>query len=166
MPSSLHKNPPFKAHHLGSLVRPDYLLQAREAFEKNPANQERLRKAEDKAMKQSVQAHLIIGFNCISDGKYRRHSKNLTHRNAHLDEPLLTGAPVVWVPSPRAWTVLRSSNDRALTCSSITCLTLLLSWEPGHGPVESVLCVNRIRHIDSMYTEQWGCSKTLLPPMR
>ena len=80
MPSNLHRNPPFRAEHLGSLLRPDYLLQARKALEEDPAKQDELRSVEDKAIQAIVQAQLDIGLNSISDGEYRRHSKNFTHR--------------------------------------------------------------------------------------
>ena len=35
--------------------------------------------------------------------------------------------------------------------------------EDGHGPVESVICVSKIKHIGSIYTEQWDYLKSLLP---
>ena len=35
--------------------------------------------------------------------------------------------------------------------------------EDGHGPVESVICVDKIEHAGSTYTEQWDFLKRLLP---
>ena len=80
MPSSLHRNLPFRAEHLGSLLRPEYLLQAREDAEQNPEKQQELKSVEDKAIQAIVRAQLDIGFNSITDGEYRRHSKQMTHR--------------------------------------------------------------------------------------
>ena len=78
MSSKLQRNPPFKAEHLGSLLRPDYLLGAREASEEHSANPGALKLAEDKAIEAIVHAQLEIGFNSISDGEYRRHNKEMT----------------------------------------------------------------------------------------
>ena len=78
MSSNIHKNPPFKAEHLGSLLRPEHLLEARKAAENHSANTGALKAAEDRAIEDIVHAQLDIGFNSISDGEYRRHSKNLT----------------------------------------------------------------------------------------
>ena len=81
MSSNLHQNPPFKAEHLGSLLRPDYLLEARKASEEHPANIGALKPVEDKAIEAIVEAQLDIGFNSISDGEYRRHSKEITDQS-------------------------------------------------------------------------------------
>ena len=35
--------------------------------------------------------------------------------------------------------------------------------ENGHGPVESVICIDKIKHTGSTYTEQWNFLKRLLP---
>ena len=80
MSSSLHRNPPFRAEHIGSLLRPVYLLQAREDAEQDPEKQPELKSAEDEAIEAIVRAQLDIGFNSITDGEYRRHSKLITHR--------------------------------------------------------------------------------------
>lgn len=80
MSFGLHRNPPFRAEHLGSFLRPDYLLQAQEGLEQNPENRQALKSAEDKAIQAIVHAQLDIGFNSITDGEYRRHSKQITHR--------------------------------------------------------------------------------------
>ena len=80
MSFGLHRNPPFRAEHLGSFLRPDYLLQAQEGLGQNPENRQALKSAEDKAIQAIVHAQLDIGFNSITDGEYRRHSKQITHR--------------------------------------------------------------------------------------
>ena len=80
MSSKLHRNPPFRAEHLGSLLRPEYLLQAREAAENDASKQQELKIAEDKAIEGIVRAQLDIGFDVITDGEYRRHSKQRDYR--------------------------------------------------------------------------------------
>ena len=71
----LHRNPPFRAEHLGSLLRPENLLKTRSAVDKGEAKEEELSKIEDGAVKDIVDAQLKLGFHAITDGEYRRHSK-------------------------------------------------------------------------------------------
>ena len=71
----LHRNPPFRAEHLGSLLRPENLLKTRTAVDKGEAKKEELSKIEDGAVKDIVDAQLKLGFRAITDGEYRRHSK-------------------------------------------------------------------------------------------
>lgn len=64
-------HPPFRAEHLGSLLRPDSLLKARIQFEKGEITQEDLTPLEDEAVNKVVQMQLDIGLRPISDGEYR-----------------------------------------------------------------------------------------------
>jgi methionine synthase II (cobalamin-independent) len=73
MSSKLHQKPPFRAEHLGSLLRPKELLKARVALEKKEIDQKALTAAEDSAIKDIVKTQIDIGFHPISDGEYRRH---------------------------------------------------------------------------------------------
>jgi 5-methyltetrahydropteroyltriglutamate--homocysteine methyltransferase len=65
------RNPPFRAEHLGSLLRPKKLLDTRLAFEKKEASLEDLTKLEDEAIKEIVQTQVDTGLHSISDGEYR-----------------------------------------------------------------------------------------------
>jgi len=64
-------HPPFRAEHLGSLLRPDSLLKARIQFEKGEITQEDLTPLEDEAVNKVVQMQLDIDMRPISDGEYR-----------------------------------------------------------------------------------------------
>ena len=75
MTAKLHRNPPFRAEHLGSLLRPDDLLKTRADVENGTASQQKLTSIEDDAVKNIVELQLRLGFHGISDGEYRRHSK-------------------------------------------------------------------------------------------
>ena len=75
MASTLHRNPPFRAEHLGSLLRPDNLLKVREGVDKGTSKEADLKPVEDEAVKDIVDLQLKLGFHAISDGEYRRHSK-------------------------------------------------------------------------------------------
>jgi 5-methyltetrahydropteroyltriglutamate--homocysteine methyltransferase len=64
--------PPFRADHVGSLLRPPALLQAREARERGTISQEELRQVEDKAIRDVVRMQEDIGFKAVTDGEFRR----------------------------------------------------------------------------------------------
>lgn len=74
MATRLQRNPPFRAEHLGSLLRPEKLLKTREALEKGESKQADLTALEDEAVKEIVDLQLKLGFHAVSDGEYRRHS--------------------------------------------------------------------------------------------
>lgn len=74
MSSQLHRNPPFRAEHLGSLLRTEKLLDTRHAWEAGKAQQAHLRSIEDEDIKEIVKTQLDLGFHAITDGEYRRHS--------------------------------------------------------------------------------------------
>lgn len=64
-------NPPFRAEHLGSLLRPDDLLKARAQFDKKEITAEQLKDVEDKAIGDIVSMQKEVGLKSISDGEYR-----------------------------------------------------------------------------------------------
>ena len=64
--------PPFRADHVGSFLRPKYLLDAREQRAKGQINAEQLRLVEDKAVTEIVQFQHSVGLQSITDGEYRR----------------------------------------------------------------------------------------------
>ena len=74
MASNLHRNPPFRAEHLGSLLRPEELLKTRTDVDNGKAQQQQLTSIEDTAVKDIVETQMKLGFHPISDGEYRRHS--------------------------------------------------------------------------------------------
>ena len=65
--------PPFRADHVGSFLRPKYLLDAREQFfTTKTITAEQLRLVEDKAITESVQFQQEVGLQSITDGEFRR----------------------------------------------------------------------------------------------
>ena len=74
MSTKLHRNPPFRAEHLGSLLRTDKLLEVRHANEAGKASNSELRAVEDSDVKDIVKTQLDLGYHAITDGEYRRHS--------------------------------------------------------------------------------------------
>ncbi len=65
-------NPPFRADQVGSLLRPQALLQARDRFQKNEITREQLRAVEDDAIRDAVEKQEAIGLRSITDGEFRR----------------------------------------------------------------------------------------------
>jgi len=65
--------PPFRADHVGSFLRPTYLLEAREQyFVKKTIGAEQLRAVEDKAITEIVRFQQDVGLKSITDGEFRR----------------------------------------------------------------------------------------------
>ena len=64
--------PPFRADHVGSFLRPKYLLDAREQAAKGVLSKEELRKVEDKAIAEIVQFQEDVGLQAVTDGEFRR----------------------------------------------------------------------------------------------
>ena len=70
---TLRATPPFRADHVGSFLRPKYLLDAREEFfVKKSINAEQLRAVEDKAIAEIVKFQQDVGLQSITDGEFRR----------------------------------------------------------------------------------------------
>ncbi len=73
MSTKLHQRPPFRAEHLGSLLRPKPLLAERHAIDKGKGDEKKLVAIEDESIKSIVQEQLDLGYHAVSDGEYRRH---------------------------------------------------------------------------------------------
>ena len=63
---------PFRADHVGSFLRPKFLLEAREQKAKGEITAEQLRKVEDKAITEIVKFQEDVGLQSITDGEFRR----------------------------------------------------------------------------------------------
>src|ERR1700758_410655 len=66
--------PPFRADHVGSLLRPLELLQARSEHEAGRLSAEELRRAKDVAIRDAVRMQEEIGLQGLTDGEFRRGS--------------------------------------------------------------------------------------------
>jgi 5-methyltetrahydropteroyltriglutamate--homocysteine methyltransferase len=67
-------SPPFRADHVGSLLRPAALLQAREDAAAGRASADELREVEDEAIRDAVRMQEEVGFQLATDGELRRGS--------------------------------------------------------------------------------------------
>jgi len=65
---------PFRAEHVGSLLRPEALLDARAQFARGAISQEELTNAEDAAILEAIALQKRLGLRFATDGEFRRRS--------------------------------------------------------------------------------------------
>lgn len=69
---SLKVNPPYRAEHLGSLKRPQYLLKKRDEFDEKKCTPQELKVVEDEAITAVLQMQRDVGIRSLTDGEFRR----------------------------------------------------------------------------------------------
>jgi 5-methyltetrahydropteroyltriglutamate--homocysteine methyltransferase len=67
-------SPPFRAEHIGSLLRPAALLEVRRRFARGEIDQAALTAAEDRAIGEAVHLQERVGLRLVTDGEFRRAS--------------------------------------------------------------------------------------------
>jgi 5-methyltetrahydropteroyltriglutamate--homocysteine methyltransferase len=72
MTSTAHPQLPARYDHVGSFLRPDYLLEARARKARGEISPAQLREVEDRAITEIVRFQQDVGMKAISDGEYRR----------------------------------------------------------------------------------------------
>ena len=68
----VRQKPPFRADHVGSLLRPPSLLQARESWRAGKLDRAGLKAQEDAAIRDVVSLQEKIGLKSVTDGEFRR----------------------------------------------------------------------------------------------
>jgi len=71
-PQGARATPPFRADHVGSFLRPKFLLDAREQFRTGAIDAAQLRTVEDEAIRGIVKFQEDLGLKGITDGEFRR----------------------------------------------------------------------------------------------
>src|SRR5215475_3313065 len=66
--------PPFRAEHIGSLLRPTRLLELRDKFSRGEIDQDTLMRAENDAIKDALALQQRVGLKLATDGEFRRRS--------------------------------------------------------------------------------------------
>lgn len=142
--STAPQHPPFRAEHLGSLLRPKKLLDVRHAVASKTQDSSALPSIEDASIKEIVQVQQKCGFHAPSDGEYRRHMFWGTFF------PSLQGMKQVYNP------------DVSIFREYAPDIAAFLEEE--HVPGETVICDGKIKHTgQSSYIEQFEYMKTLVP---
>jgi 5-methyltetrahydropteroyltriglutamate--homocysteine methyltransferase len=72
LPNAL--KPPFRADHVGSLLRPQTLLDARVDHKEGRIDDTQLREVEDAAIRDVVKLQQDVGLHAVTDGEFRRSS--------------------------------------------------------------------------------------------
>ncbi|KAF5383392.1 hypothetical protein D9757_006075 [Collybiopsis confluens] len=140
-------SPPFRAEHLGSLLRPADLLAKRDAVNKQEGNAEELASIEDAAIRHVLQKQLDLGFSAVTDGEYRRHMFWGTFF------PSLNGMKEVHSPPIEIFRPY--APDVAAFIEEVQI------------PGETVICTGKISHTgESTYVDQVEYLKSLLPKER
>ncbi len=67
-------DPPFRAEHIGSLLRPQELIDARLALQAGEIVEEELRELEDLSIRDAVRLQEDAGLEVITDGEFRRNT--------------------------------------------------------------------------------------------
>jgi len=70
----LHHRPPFRAEHIGSLLRPPSLLETRAKAGHGDIGQKDLAEAENRAIKDALALQEKVGLGLATDGEFRRRS--------------------------------------------------------------------------------------------
>jgi len=63
---------PYRADHVGSLLRPPELLEAREAFSEGRLPEAEFRRVEDESVLKALELQRAAGIDVVTDGEYRR----------------------------------------------------------------------------------------------
>src|SRR3954452_15526830 len=63
---------PYRADHVGSLLRPPELLEVKAQFAEGKATEAQLRAAEDAAVLKALELQHSAGIDVVTDGEYRR----------------------------------------------------------------------------------------------
>ncbi len=86
--------PPFRAEHVGSLIRPAALIDAREKAEKREISDVELKRIQHAAIRDVVRLQEELGLKLVTDGEYNRHSWHrdfmLKFRNVRMIPSKLT----------------------------------------------------------------------------
>jgi 5-methyltetrahydropteroyltriglutamate--homocysteine methyltransferase len=71
---TMRTTPPFRADHVGSLLRPRQLMKAREDHAAGRIDDDELRGIEDEAIREVVRKQELVGLQSATDGEFRRAS--------------------------------------------------------------------------------------------
>ncbi|KAJ5541456.1 hypothetical protein N7494_006532 [Penicillium frequentans] len=139
----LHQRPPFRAEHLGSLLRPQQLLDVKISHEAGKVSDSELAKVEDKEITDIVNTQLKLGYPAASDGEYRRH--------------MFWGTFFPGLDGFEEITEFETDIFRSYAPDIAAFL------EAGHKPGETVICTGKIKHVGSTYVDQFKYLASQVP---
>ncbi|KAK4988718.1 hypothetical protein LTR66_007243 [Elasticomyces elasticus] len=134
---------PFHGDHIGSLLRPDYLQEAKAKAEKKEISEAELQKAEQKAISHIVQRQLDLDIRSLCSGEYDRKVYF-----AGFFEKLEGFEEVLDAP----WDLYRLSAP-----------PIAMLKKAGLKYPMTVVCNGKIRHAESPYLQDWEYLKSCVP---
>jgi 5-methyltetrahydropteroyltriglutamate--homocysteine methyltransferase len=111
--------PPFRAEHIGSLLRPDELLRQRARFSRGEIGQAELTEAENSAIREAIRLQEQLGFRFVTDGEFRRRSYHsfFYRQLGDITIDVVDGAPISGADKDSADT--RGAQPEALIRSRV-----------------------------------------------
>ncbi|CAA7258679.1 unnamed protein product [Cyclocybe aegerita] len=142
--SSIHLRPPFRAEHVGSLLRPNALFEKRKEVEATNTIPHDLKAVEDEAIKHVVKLQQDVGIKTITDGELRRGYfyegvfNNLEGIVELPDRPIATFKP--YIPH------------------------IAVMYAAGVQESPSAFCNGKIRRTKPFYVDEFKYMKSLVAP--
>jgi 5-methyltetrahydropteroyltriglutamate--homocysteine methyltransferase len=85
----------YRADHVGSLLRPPELLEARARFAEGKVSQEQLREVEEAGILKALELQRASGIDVVTDGEYRRAGWSGPARSGTIEGLVqVTGSPI------------------------------------------------------------------------
>jgi methionine synthase II (cobalamin-independent) len=117
-----HRKPPFRADHVGSLLRPKSLLGASEQRARNEISAAELKQREDDAIREAVKMQENVGLRVDTDGEFRRAMWHTDFLSRFINVDVVPGKIKVRFQSFDGETELEPPG---------TVVTGKLGWPPG-----------------------------------
>ncbi|PPQ70490.1 hypothetical protein CVT26_013997 [Gymnopilus dilepis] len=144
MSSSLHLRPPFRAEHVGSLIRTRALYEKRRDLESGKCTKDDLKPLEDEAIKHVVKLQRDLGIRTITDGEMRRELffegvfEKLEGMTLIPNRPISTFKP--YIPH------------------------VAFMYAAGIQESETIYCTGKIRRTKPFYVDDFKYLKSVVPP--
>ncbi|CRG86337.1 putative protein YxjH [Talaromyces islandicus] len=139
-----HQNPPFRAEHLGSLLRTDLLVQKRDELVEGKVSKADLTPIEDRDIKDIVAKQQELGYRGITDGEYRRH--------------MFWGS---FFPGLEGFSEI-AKPDAGMFRTYMPDISAFI--EEKVEPGETVVCTGKIKHKGSTYVNDFKWLAALVKP--
>ncbi|KAK7059029.1 hypothetical protein VNI00_001653 [Paramarasmius palmivorus] len=159
--STLHLRPPFRAEHVGSLLRTQPLYEKRALLEEGKCSREDLKQVEDEAVKHVVTLQRELGIKTITDGEMRR--------DQFYDGVFDNLEGMVFLPE-------RPITEFKVTGLSIYLLTLFKHTDQRYIPFIGFMyasgvphfptyyCNGRIKRTKPFYVDQFKYTRSVVSP--
>ncbi|KIM48267.1 hypothetical protein M413DRAFT_226748 [Hebeloma cylindrosporum] len=144
MSSSMHSRPPFRAEHVGSLLRPKALYEKRQALEAKECSLSDLKPLEDEAIKHVLKLQQDVGIKTITDGELRR----VYFFEGVFDK--LEG--MVYMP------------NRPIATFKPYIPHIAFMYAAGLKESPTIFCNGKIKRTRPFYVEEFTYLKSLVPP--